>query len=142
MTEQINHAAREAGVRSGEETDWSATNDELQGRVAQLEESIALRDTELLALKESLTGAVAKYRAAVLAGAPGVPGELVKGETLEEIDESLEKASAIVSGIRKHLQAEAQAIQVPAGAPGRQPVDLEGMSGEAMIAHALKTERR
>ncbi len=142
MTEQINDAAREAGVRSGEETDWSATNDELQGRIAQLEESIASRDIELTGLKESLTSAVAKYRAAVLAGASGVPGELVKGETLEEIDASLEKANSVVSGIRKHVQAEAQAIQVPAGAPGRQPADLSGLSGERLIAHAISQERK
>ncbi len=138
MTEQAQDEASDVEVQSGDGTAHGATDD-LQTRTAQLEESVAFKDSELAALKESLNEAVAKYRAAVLSG---VPEELVQGQTLEEIDASLEKARGITSNIRSRLQAEAQAIQVPAGAPGRQPANLEGLSGEALIAHALKTERR
>lgn len=141
MTEQAHDEERDAEVQSSDRTGHGATAD-LQTRTAQLEESVAFKDTELTALKESLNEAVAKYRAAVVSGAPGVPEELIHGQTLEEIDASLEKARSITSNIRSQLQAEAQAIQVPAGAPGRQPANLEGLSGEALIAHALKTERR
>ncbi|MEE8373004.1 MAG: hypothetical protein V3R87_04780 [Dehalococcoidia bacterium] len=141
MTEQAQDEARDAEVQSSDGTGHGATDDP-QTRTTQLEERVAFKDSELAALKESLNEAVAKYRAAVLSSAPGVPEELIHGQTLEEIDASLEKARSITSNIRSQLQAEAQAIQVPAGAPGRQPASLEGLSGEALIAHALKTERR
>ena len=58
-----------------EETKDTETQDkdELQARIAQLEQGISSRDSELAAIKESLSGAVAKYRAAVLASGPGDP---------------------------------------------------------------------
>ena len=59
-------------VQKSEETDWKAKSDEMQARIAQLEQGIASRDGELTAIKQSLSGAVAKYRAAVLASAPGI----------------------------------------------------------------------
>ena len=67
--------------------------DELQARIAQPEQGSAAKDSELAAAKESLSGAVAKYRAAILASAPGIPAELVKGESVEEIDASLEQGA-------------------------------------------------
>jgi len=60
-------------LQSSEETDWKAKSDEMQARIAQLEQGIASRDSELTAIKQSLSGTVAKYRAAVLASAPGIP---------------------------------------------------------------------
>jgi hypothetical protein len=60
-------------VQSSEETDWKAKSDELQARLAQLEQGIASKDGELTAIKQSLSGTVAKYRVAVLANAPGIP---------------------------------------------------------------------
>ena len=46
---------------------------------------------------------MAKYRAALLATAPEVPAELVKGESIAEIDASLEQARGIVSKVRQQL---------------------------------------
>jgi DNA gyrase/topoisomerase IV subunit A len=60
-------------LQSSEETDWKANSDEMQARIAQLEQGISSRDGELTAIKQSLSGTVAKYRAAVLANAPGIP---------------------------------------------------------------------
>ena len=59
-------------LQSSEETDWKAKSDEMQARIAQLEQGIASRDGELTAIKQSLSGAVTKYRAAVLASEPGI----------------------------------------------------------------------
>jgi hypothetical protein len=111
-----------------------------QERIAQLEEGIASRDAELADLKESLASAVAKYRTAVLAAATGVPEELIKGETIEEIDKSLETARGMVAQIRQQLETDAAAGSVPAGAPARTGPNLEGLTGQAKIQVALKNQ--
>ncbi|MCX5994652.1 MAG: hypothetical protein NTV59_01435 [Chloroflexi bacterium] len=121
-----------------EETDWKAKSDEMQARIAQLEQGIASRDGELTVIKQSLSGAVAKYRAAVLASAPSIPQELVKGESLDEIDTSLELARGIVSKVRQQLEVEAESNKVPAGAPPRMPQDLSALSPAEKIAYALR----
>ena len=125
-------------AQSSEETNWKAKSDEMQVRIAQLDQVIASRDGELTAIKQSLSGAVAKYRAAVLASAPGIPAELVRGESLDEIDASLEMARGIVSKVRQQLEVEAEANKVPAGAPPRMPQDLSALSPAEKIAYALR----
>jgi len=125
-------------LQNSEETDWKAKSAETQARIAQLEQGIASRDGELTAIKQSLSGAVAKYRAAVLANAPGIPQELVKGESLDEIDASLEMARSIVSKVKQQLVAEAEENKVPAGAPPRMPQDLSALSPAEKIAYALR----
>ena len=125
-------------LQSSEETDWKAKSDEMQVRIAQLDQVIASRDGELTAIKQSFSGAVAKYRAAVLASAPGIPQEVVKGESLDEIDASLEMARGIVSKVRQQLEVEAEANKVPAGAPPRMPQDLSALSPAEKIAYALR----
>jgi hypothetical protein len=127
-----------------EETKDTETQDKdvLQARIAQLEQGISSRDSELAALKESLSGAVTKYRAAILAAAPDIPMELVKGDSIAEIDASLEQARGIVSKVRQQLEAEAEANKVPAGAPQRTPQDLSALSPAEKIAYALKKSLR
>ena len=110
---------------------------ELQARIARLEQDISSRDSELAAVKGSLAGAVAKYRAAVLSGAPDIPQELVKGESVADIDASLQLAQGIVSKVRQQLESEAETKSVPTGAPPRTPQDLSALSPAEKIAYAL-----
>ena len=127
-----------------EETkDTEAQNkDDLQARLAQLEQGVSSRDSEMAVLKGSLSGAVAKYRAALLATAPEIPAELVKGESIDEIDASLEQARGIVSKVRQQLEADAEANKVPTGAPERTPQDLSALSPAEKIAYALRKSLR
>ena len=116
--------------------------DNLQARIAQLEQGVSSRDSEMAVLKGSLSGAVAKYRAALLATAPEIPAELVKGESIDEIDASLEQARGIVSKVRQQLESEAEANKVPTGAPERTPQDLSALSPAEKIAYALRKSLR
>jgi len=129
-------------TQQSEETDWKAKSNEMQAHITRLEQGIASRDGELTAIKQSLSGAVTKYRAAVLASAPGIPEELVKGESIDEIDASLEMARGIVSKVRQQLEVEAEANKVPAGAPPRMPQDLSALSPAEKIAYALRKSLR
>jgi hypothetical protein len=128
--------AKDERIQNSEETDWKAKSNEMQARIAGLEQGIASRDDELTVIKQTLSGAVAKYHSAVLASAPGIPEELVNGESIEEIDASLELARGIVSRVRQQLEVEAEANKVPAGAPPRMPQDVSALSPAEKIAYA------
>jgi hypothetical protein len=119
-----------------------AADAEPAARISQLEEDIAARDSEIAGLKDTLAGAVSRYRAAVVAAAPGVPEELLRGETVEEIDASLEVARGIVSRVREQIERDSAAQSVPAGAPSRTPPDMSALSPAEKIVHALTAERR
>jgi len=127
-----------------EETKDTETQDKdsMQARISQLEQGVSSRDSDLAVIKESLSGAVVKYRAAVLASSPDIPVELVKGESIAEIDASLEQARGIVSKVRQQLESEAEANKVPTGAPERTQQDLSALSPAEKIAYALKKSLR
>jgi multidrug resistance efflux pump len=139
MTDEANDTQVEAEVQAeeGPKPDLETVNESLQSRIAQLEEAIAARDADLAALKESLAVSAASYRDALLATAPGVPEEMVKGETVEELDASLEQARGLVARIRQDLEADVAAKSVPAGAPPRTAPDVSALSPGEKIAHAL-----
>ncbi len=88
-------------------------------------------------MKEQLGATVGRYREMALAKAPEVPEELVKGETVEEIDASLAAAQALVERVKKQMEARAAAERVPTGAPARTPPDLSALSPREKIAYAL-----
>ena len=144
MTDENQQAKPEADDQHNLEVEEAPdiADEGLQERVKNLEESIAVKDNELTALKEALTNAVDRYRSVVLATDSGVPDELLKGETVEDIDASLEQARRIVLKVRQQLENDLTADSVPAGAPPRTPPDMSVLSPAEKIAHALTTERR
>ena len=144
MTDEIVQVETDASAQCDmvTETDSNVVDAGLTERVRQLEESVASKDNELTALKGALANAVDKYRTAVLATAPGVPDELLKGETVEDIDASLEQARRIVLRVKQQLDSDVATRSVPAGAPPRTPPDMSALSPTEKIAHALITERR
>ncbi|GIW05569.1 MAG: hypothetical protein KatS3mg060_0374 [Dehalococcoidia bacterium] len=87
-------------------------------------------------LRQELAAAVAAYREARLAADPSVPPELVTGETVAEIDASVERARAIVAQVRERLRNEV-ARAVPPPAVGRTPVDPATLSPREKIAYGL-----
>ncbi len=117
-----------------------ATKVELETRsatVSEMEQAIAARDNEIAALKQSVAGATASYRALVARSNPGIVEELITGDTVEAIDRSLESARALTDRVREELQSEAQSAKVPAGAPQRTPPDLSALSPREKIQYAV-----
>ena len=145
------------------------TGEELEGLIArkdeelaakdlhirELEQAISERDNQIAALKQSLaelalkmtelndrlSQAVSSYRALVIKSNPGVPEELITGDSIETIDKSLEDAQNLVGKVRKELEAEIAGARVPAGAPQRMPVDLSALSPKEKIQYAIGERR-
>jgi len=112
----------------------SGLTEQLEGKVRDMEEAAA----KLANVSGSLDTAVAKYLGVAKALNPSVPGDIIGGVTIEEIDASVEKGSGIVAAVRKTIEAEAAAGKVPAGAPERGGIGTEGLSPREKIAAGIK----
>ncbi|MFC1937412.1 hypothetical protein ACFLWY_02485 [Chloroflexota bacterium] len=127
------------------ESENSPEGEELEdSRVAELKAMVAQKDEELTRanarvneLEEGMARAVARYRATVVRSYPEVPEELVSGDTIESIDESLVSAKTLVGKVRRGLEAEVASSKVPAGAPQRTPPDLSALSPREKIQYAV-----
>ena len=106
-------------------------------QITALKQSVAESEQKLVGLNDALTQAVASYKALVIKLNPGVPEELITGETIEEIDESLSNAQTLINMVRQGLEAEIAAAKVPAGAPQRSPIDLSALSPREKIQYAI-----
>lgn len=143
----------------GDETDIlkqenEALTRELKSRdaaIIRLEQTLATKDSEIVALKQALdeaerklaelsqalSQAVASYKALVVQANPGVLAELITGETVEEVNESLKNAQALIDRVRQEMEAEASKTRIPAGAPQRAPLDLSALSPREKIQYAI-----
>ena len=124
-------------------------------RLSELEQIVADKDSEIAALKQteaeleerlttissSLAEAIASYRAMVVQANPEVLEELISGDTIEAINESLNKAKTLVSKVRQGLETEISLARVPAGAPERTAPDFSALSPREKIQQAIGTTR-
>jgi GAF domain-containing protein len=113
-----------------------------QLRALQAQHAAASAEAEALradigAAAERERAAAARYREAVLRAEPALPPDLVRGESIAEVDGSLEAARAVVTQVRARMQAEAQEARVPAGSPPRGAPDLGALTPEQKIRYGL-----
>lgn len=121
------------------------------GRIIQLEQSLTARDGQIEELKQELAEAgqaldelgkalpqaVAAYKEIVVAADPGVLPELITGESIEAVNESLQNARNLMERVKQEMENEAAKTRVPAGAPPRTPPDLSSLSPREKIQYAL-----
>ena len=112
----------------------------------QREEITALKsrgdtaNSELEIVKGSLADAVKCYRELVIAANPELPAELIGGETVAILNESLTKAKGLVGRVWQVIEAESAKTRVPAGSPGRITADINTLSAREKIARGIGKE--
>jgi chromosome segregation ATPase len=118
---------------------------EKDARIAELEASLSearkgseATAAELAAVKQAEDQAVSKYLEAARALNSTIPQDVIAGGTIEEIDASVEKAKAIAAAVKANLEAQAKEAKVPAGAPTRGEISLEGLSPREKIAAGIQ----
>ena len=125
--------------------------DRAGARIAELEKTLASKDSDIDALSQSqaeaeerlsaisgsLAGAVASYKALAIETNPEVVEELISGDTIEAINESLEKARSVIGKVRQGLESEISLSRVPAGAPERRAADLSALSPSEKIQYGI-----
>jgi len=121
------------------------------GRIDELEQTIASKDDEIVSLRQSqaeleeglstssksLGEVIASYRSMVVQTNPEVMEELISGDTVEAISESLEKAKSLIGKVRRGLETEISLARVPAGATERRAPDLSALSPSEKIQYAI-----
>jgi len=114
---------------------------DLETKRGELESSLSevKKQSEALTttLKDARDQAVAKYATMAKALNPTIPEDMISGETIEELDASVEKAKGLVSSVKKTMETEASAAKVPAGAPTRGET-TDGMSSRDKIAAGIQ----
>ena len=127
---------------------------ELESRdtmISSLEQSIAVKDNEIADLKQSLNEvkgessrldnalaqAVKAYKGLILQANPGVLAEMISGDTIDEVDDSLKNARALLDRVRQEIEAVTAKSRIPAGAPQRTPPDTTMLSPREKIQYAI-----
>ena len=142
-----NEEVQEQEIPEPEEDETS----EIRSRITELEQVVSERDGEIDKMKrtseeleercrtldESLTEAVTGYKTLVIKSNPEIIEDLINGNTIESINESLEKAKVLVSRVRQGVEAEISKVKVPAGAPERSSPDLSALSPAEKIRYAI-----
>jgi chromosome segregation ATPase len=138
------------GLRQ-EKEEFIHTLESKNAAIAELEQAVNSKDREIATLKQSiadseqrlaeinatLVQAIASYKGLVMQTNPEIPVELLAGDTIEVINESLQNARALVDKVRQGIEAEISKTRVPAGAPQRAPLDLSVLSPREKIQYAI-----
>ena len=120
--------------------------------IVGLEKTIAGKDSEIATLRQvaedfkqkldvtaqALSQAVVTYRELVAQANPGLVAEMINGDTIEAINESVKSAKALVERVKQEVGAENARVRVPAGAPQRTPLDFSAFSAREKIKYAME----
>jgi len=115
-----------------------AEQSNLQTSLSEAKTGSEAAAAEFTQVKEAHGQAVAKYLDAVRAANPAIPQDIITGDTIEDIDASLAKATTIAESVRANLEAQAKEAKVPAGAPPRGEISLEGLTPREKIAAGIQ----
>jgi chemotaxis protein MotB len=133
---QSQHDAVLQETRSQLETSRAEAEAAQSQLAVQVEEMERLRESAATA---ETTGreAVQRYRDVVLEREPQLPADLVVGDSVSALDAAIERARQTVAQVRQHLDQQAQALRVPAGAPARGSPDVSDLSSAEKIRLGL-----
>ena len=81
--------------------------------------------------------AVQRYREVLLEREPQLSADLVIGDSIVEVDSAVERARQTVAQVQQHLDQQAQALRIPAGAPERGDPDVSDLSSAEKIRLGL-----
>ena len=141
LREQLEAARSQIARLEAAATDAGALRTALDEANARVEtatgETSALR-TQIEQSSARERTAAGRYRELALRAEPDLPAEMIAGDSVEAIDASIVAAREVVTRVRSHIEAQAQAARVPAGAPQRGERDLSGLSPQQKIRFGLE----
>ena len=105
--------------------------------IERLNALVAEKETELDGMRHQIDFAVGRYRIALMVSAPDLPEELIRGNTIVELDDAMESAKKIVEKVASRIGGRTPEDRVPSGAPARREADLSGLSPREKIMYAI-----
>jgi hypothetical protein len=139
LESRLSEAEARSGALEAGAADLQRRLDAALQDVVARDATIATQESAIIAAADQARNDAGRYRDAVLAREPGLPADLVRGDTVDAIESSLIAARQTVAQVRQHLEQQAQAIRVPAGAPVRAAPDLSGLSSAEKIRLGLQS---
>ena len=110
---------------------------DLEVEVTDLKQSNFESEQKLAEVSSALSQAITSYRSRLIESNTEVPVELIAGDTIEAVDESLKNAQSLISKVREGLEAETKLVRIPAGAPTRAAIDFSALSPREKIQHGI-----
>ena len=117
---------------------WEERLQALEQQAEQASAEAAANSEAAAALRAQLSDTLERYRALLLQRDPDVPGELVSGDSVGELEASYERASALVEQLRLRAAGRAAEERVPAGAPARRGADPANLTPQEKIMLGLQ----
>ena len=111
---------------------------ELEASLSEAQQGSEAAAAELVQVKDAHSKAVAKYLDAVRLANSTIPQDIIAGDTIEDIDASLAKAQTIAGAVKANLEARDKETKVPAGAPTRGEISLDGLTPREKIAAGIQ----
>ncbi|AQU02751.1 hypothetical protein B1774_01255 [Dehalococcoides mccartyi] len=108
-----------------------------QSRAEELLKSSREACERVTQLETELRLAVESYRRLMVEQNPEVIPELISGQTVEEINRSLELSRKLVARVKQSLEKEAVLARVPLGQASRQKPDFSSLSAREKIKYAV-----
>ena len=133
--------AREVKSRDAVIARLEQTLDGKESEITDLNQSLHEAKQALDELSKALPQAVAAYKEVILQANPGVLAELITGDNIEEVNESLKNARTLMERVRQEIDEEVSKTRIPAGAPRRAPLDLSALTPREKIKYAIGGER-
>jgi lipopolysaccharide biosynthesis regulator YciM len=110
---------------------------EARKKLAEMEQQNTVNSERLEKLDESFKKAVDNYREIVISANRQILPELISGESVEEIQESLAKANELTERIKAKLEEQAGTERIPAGAPQRGMEDTGNLTAREKILKGI-----
>jgi regulator of replication initiation timing len=114
-----------------------AETEAAQSQASSHAEEMERLSESIAAVEAQGRDAVQRYREVVLEREPQLPADLVIGDSIGEVDAAVERARQTVAQVRQHLDQQAQALRIPAGAPARGSPDTSELSSAEKIRLGL-----
>jgi len=127
-------SSQETGAESEEELVPVTRVRDLQSSNDKLRADLKEKETLTMRLQQDMGEAVSKYRDVLLKANPNIPEELIQGNSIDELDSSVEKAHAVVEKIKSSIE---ESSRIPAGAPVRAGIDISALSPAEKVVYGL-----
>ncbi|MDD5313363.1 MAG: hypothetical protein PHO26_10045 [Dehalococcoidia bacterium] len=125
---------------------------EADKRISALEAQLTEKDTALTEAKKALEiqasdfavlkttheAAITAYKKLAISSNPLFSAELISGNTVAEVDVSMQKITDLAGLVRSKIEADIKSVSVPAGAPERSGPDISGLSPREKIKQGLE----
>ena len=118
-------------------TELEQTAAERDSQIATLNQAIADENGKISSVSENFEQALSAYKNLAIQANPSIPAELITGNTIDALNQSLESAKTLISEVRERIEAEIASGKIPAGAPARTAPDLESLSPREKIQYAI-----